>query len=155
MSRELKHAGTFRDDNGQDWEIGVYQQDGQMRFETVVQGPDGQQYAPEEDFLGEFHLIDGEGRAHDAKLPMNMDALQEAVERVEDVAWGRKAPEQMQAEGKLNANERAQWEQIVEGYDKPAAKPEAQQQADTAGEKTGWRDRIKQMKENISQGRGV
>lgn len=152
MSRELKEAGTFRDDNGQDWEIGVYQyeKDGRLRYDTVVQGPDGRQYRPEEDILGDFHLIDGEGREHDADLPMDMDALQAAVEAVEDVAWGRKGPAGLKQEGKLTAGERAEWERIVDGYDKPA--PSESRQTAEASPKSGWRERITQMKENLTRG---
>lgn len=155
MGRELKHAGSFRDADGQDWEIGVYQdmKDGRLRYDTVVQSPNGQQFRPEEDILGDFHLIDSEGNEHDVGLPMSMDALQAAVEAVEDVAWGRKAPAAMQQEGKLTAGERDKWEGIVENFDKPASKAAAKQEppAEKAG---GWRERIAQMKENLSQSRG-
>lgn len=126
MGKELKEHGEFRDDNNQQWDIGVYQHDdGVQKFSTVVRSPEGVQYTPEEDFLGEYHLIDKQGTRHNDDLPMNMEKLQVAVEAVEDVASGRKDPNAMRAE-----KEAQQWD-------------ETQAVQDTE-EKTSWRDRIKE-----------
>lgn len=148
--RELKESGTFRDDNQQDWEIGVYHYEdgGKTRYDTVVQGPDGQQYKPEEDFLGEFHLIDRNGKAHAAELPMNMAALQDAVEKVEDVAWGRKSPLDMKREGTLTVGERDKWEKLVKDFDK---EPEP---AAAKADKPNWRERLAQLRDKPAAERG-
>jgi hypothetical protein len=91
MTQELAGNGSFRDDNGQEWAIEV-RRTGVKRYETEVVAPDGTRYTPDEDMLGEFALVDADGKRHDSALPMNMGELQMAVEKVEDAAWLRQNP---------------------------------------------------------------
>lgn len=94
MNRKQTGSGEFRDNNGAAWEIGVYasQQDGKTRHETIIRSPSGEEFRPEDDVLGSMYLVDKEGRQHGDALPLDMEALQVAVEHVEDKAWGRNAP---------------------------------------------------------------
>lgn len=86
MAQQLAGHGVFRDTNNQEWSIEVYRL-GVKQYETAVISPDGTRYTPEDDVLGDFSLIDAEGKRHTADLPMDMADLQLAVEKVEDAAW--------------------------------------------------------------------
>lgn len=65
MAQQLAGHGVFRDTNNQEWSIEVYRL-GVKQYETAVISPDGTRYTPEDDVLGDFSLIDAEGKRHTA-----------------------------------------------------------------------------------------